>query len=151
MPKRVVKKDGSEEEFIPEKITTSVMKSGLDLQKARKIARAIEEEFKNREKIRSKEIRNIVIKELNKEGGIIDESEPDDALEDIEEAEQRLHERASWGSQEILLKSFSSTTKFNDFSRKISKRDNVVIKDIDRFDNEIIVEVIVLPPNRSIH
>lgn len=39
---RVVKRDGSEEEFIPEKIVVSCLKSGATPEAARKIARIIE-------------------------------------------------------------------------------------------------------------
>lgn len=39
MPKYVIKKDGRKEEFIPEKIVVSAIKSGASVNKAREIAK----------------------------------------------------------------------------------------------------------------
>ncbi|MCD6330598.1 MAG: ATPase [Thermoplasmata archaeon] len=64
MLKYVIKKDGRKEEFIPEKIVVSAVKSGASIDKAREIAKKIEEIDK--EEIETKEIRDIVLKELNK-------------------------------------------------------------------------------------
>ena len=64
MPKFVIKKDGRKEEFIPEKIVVSAVKSGATPEKAREIAKKVEEIEK--EEIETKEIRGIVLKELKK-------------------------------------------------------------------------------------
>ena len=63
MPKIVIKKDGRKEEFIPEKIVVSAIKTGATPQKARKIAKKIE-------KIDKEEIRSIVLDELKKENPV---------------------------------------------------------------------------------
>jgi len=62
MPKFVIKKDGRKEEFIPEKIVVSAVKSGAPPEEARKIAKKVESVEK--EEIETKEIRNIVLEEL---------------------------------------------------------------------------------------
>ena len=68
MPKIVIKKDGRKEEFIPEKIVVSAIKTGATPQKARKIAKKIEKIDK--EEIETKEIRSIVLDELKKENPV---------------------------------------------------------------------------------
>lgn len=150
MPKTVIKRDGSKEEFVPEKIITSVMKTGVSLDRAREIARSVEKKFENQEVIKTSEIRTFVIKELNKEKQIIEETKSSDAIKEINEAEKRLNNRTSWGTKEILLKSFDSYEEFNKFSREVSVRKNVEIKDVNQYEDEIIVEVTVLAPTRSI-
>ncbi len=65
MPKIVVKKDGREEEFVPEKIVASAVKSGATPELARKIAGDIEKIEKD--KIESREIEKEVLKNLRKE------------------------------------------------------------------------------------
>ena len=65
MPKIVVKKDGREEEFIPEKIVVAAVKSGAKPEVARKISKDIEKIDK--EKIESSEIREEVLKNLRNE------------------------------------------------------------------------------------
>ncbi|HHF55754.1 MAG TPA: ATPase [Thermoplasmatales archaeon] len=62
MPKFVIKKDGRKEEFIPEKIVVSAIKSGATPEIARNIAKKVEEVDKD--EIESKEIREIVLHEL---------------------------------------------------------------------------------------
>ncbi len=62
MPKAVIKKDGRKEEFIPEKIIVSAIKSGATPEIARNIAGKIERIGK--EEIESSEIREIVLHEL---------------------------------------------------------------------------------------
>ncbi len=62
MPKFVIKKDGRKEEFIPEKIVVSAVKSGANIDIARNIANKIEKIEK--EEIETKEIREIVLHEL---------------------------------------------------------------------------------------
>jgi len=64
MPKYVIKKDGRKEEFIPEKIVVSAIKSGASVNKAREIAKKVEGIEK--EEIETQEIREIVLNELNK-------------------------------------------------------------------------------------
>jgi len=70
MPKIVVKKDGREEEFIPEKIVVAAVRSGATPEVARKIAKDIEKIEK--EKIESSEIREEVLKNLRKESPILE-------------------------------------------------------------------------------
>lgn len=62
MPKIVIKKDGRKEDFIPEKIVVSAIKTGASVDIARNIARKIESIEK--EEIETKEIREIVLHEL---------------------------------------------------------------------------------------
>ena len=62
MLKKVVKKDGRKEDFIPEKIVVSVIKSGAPSELGRKIAQTIEK--LDKEPIESKEIRECVLESL---------------------------------------------------------------------------------------
>lgn len=62
MPEFVIKRDGRKEEFIPEKIVVSAIKSGANKEIARKIAEKVEKIDK--EEIETKEIREIVLNEL---------------------------------------------------------------------------------------
>ena len=62
MPKNVIKKDGRVEPFIKEKIVVSAVKTGADVDIARKIADKIEKNSK--EKIETSWIRENVLKEL---------------------------------------------------------------------------------------
>ncbi|KAA0000206.1 MAG: ATPase [Thermoplasmata archaeon] len=62
MPKFVIKKDGRKEEFIPEKIVVSAIKSGASAEIARDIAKKVEKI--EREEIETREIRDIVLHEL---------------------------------------------------------------------------------------
>lgn len=62
MPKKVIKKDGRQEEFIPEKIVVSAVKSGAPPELARQIAREIQ--ATQQEIIESKEIRERVLEKL---------------------------------------------------------------------------------------
>ncbi len=62
MPEIVTKKDGRKEDFIPEKIVVSAVKSGATLEIARNIARKVEKIDKK--EIKSSEIREIVLHEL---------------------------------------------------------------------------------------
>ena len=70
MPRIVVKKDGREEEFIPEKIVVSAVKSGARPELARKIAEDIKKI--NRDKIESKEIEKEVLKNLRVESPLLE-------------------------------------------------------------------------------
>ncbi len=62
MPKKVVKREGDEEPFVPEKIVAAAVKSGADPETARNIARDIEQI--DRDKIETSEIRQRVIQKL---------------------------------------------------------------------------------------
>lgn len=62
MPKIVIKKDGRKEEFIPEKIVVSAIKSGATVDIARDIAKKVGSIDK--EEIETAEIRQIVLDEL---------------------------------------------------------------------------------------
>ena len=62
MPNKVVKKDGREEEFIPEKIIVAIVKGGAPPDLARDIARNIEQS--EQQTIESKEIRERVLEKL---------------------------------------------------------------------------------------
>ena len=62
MPKKVLKKDGRAEEFIPEKIVVSAVKSGAPPELARDIAQDIGQS--EQQIIKSKEIREHVLEKL---------------------------------------------------------------------------------------
>ncbi|MHA1506739.1 MAG: ATP cone domain-containing protein [Candidatus Asgardarchaeia archaeon] len=62
MVKFVIKRDGRKEDFIPEKVVVSCVKSGADVEFAREISREIEKIDK--EEISSKEIKEIVFKKF---------------------------------------------------------------------------------------
>jgi transcriptional repressor NrdR len=68
-PVVVVKRDGSEEEFIPEKIVVSCLKSGATVEAARNIAKIVEARIleKKLEKITAKELTGWVLELLKKE------------------------------------------------------------------------------------
>jgi len=68
-PVVVVKRDGSEEEFIPEKIVVSCLKSGATIVAARNIAKIVEARIleKKLEKITAKELTGWVLELLKKE------------------------------------------------------------------------------------
>ncbi|MEM0149584.1 MAG: ATP cone domain-containing protein [Candidatus Micrarchaeaceae archaeon] len=61
---RVKKKDGSEEEFLKEKITVALVKNGTDAAAAREISSAIEKKFSGKAMVTSDEIRNEVLQRL---------------------------------------------------------------------------------------
>jgi hypothetical protein len=65
MPKKVVKKDGREEEFIPEKIVVSMVKAGAPLETARTVADEIHKVDK--EKIQTQEIKKRVVERVKAE------------------------------------------------------------------------------------
>ena len=60
----VTKRDGSTEEFIPEKIVVSVVKVGVPADVARQIAKDVQNKLK--EKPSTAEIRKLVLEELRK-------------------------------------------------------------------------------------
>lgn len=65
MPRKVIKKDGREEEFVPEKIVASMVKGGAPLETARSIADEIQKIDK--EKIETREIREKVLERVRVE------------------------------------------------------------------------------------
>jgi len=66
---KVVKRDGREEDFIPEKITVSVLKSGAPIDVARKITIITMAKLLERgvERVTAKELTKIVLELLKKE------------------------------------------------------------------------------------
>jgi transcriptional regulator NrdR family protein len=62
MPKKVVKREGDEEPFVPEKIVAAAVKSGADPETARSIARDIEQI--DEDKIETSEVRERVLQKL---------------------------------------------------------------------------------------
>jgi transcriptional regulator NrdR family protein len=62
MPQKVIKKDGSKEDFIKEKIVVSAVKTGAPVDIARAIADKLQKE--SDEEIRSSDIRKSVLHEL---------------------------------------------------------------------------------------
>jgi len=63
---KVVKRNGSVEEFAREKLVTSILKTGSDLRTARELADEVERYFAGRDEVKSEEIRSKVL-ELLKE------------------------------------------------------------------------------------
>ena len=64
MPKKVIKKDGRTEPFIKEKIVVSAIKTGANIEVARKIADKIEKHPK--EDVRTSWVRKQVLSELKR-------------------------------------------------------------------------------------
>lgn len=63
---KVIKRDGREEEFIPEKIVVSVLKTGAPIDIARKIARKIECAVSDSEAVTAKDLAKMILAELKK-------------------------------------------------------------------------------------
>ncbi|RLF17340.1 MAG: ATPase [Thermoprotei archaeon] len=65
----VEKRDGREEEFIPEKIVVSCLKAGAPVDVARKIAKIIEGRLleANKERVTAKELTKMILELLKKE------------------------------------------------------------------------------------
>lgn len=63
---KVVKRDGSVEEFIPEKIVVSVLKAGAPPEVARMIAKKVECFAIDKENVTAKELTKIILTELKK-------------------------------------------------------------------------------------
>lgn len=63
---KVIKRDGREEEFAPEKIVVSILKAGAPLDVARKIARKIECAVSDSETVTAKDIAKMILTELKK-------------------------------------------------------------------------------------
>ncbi len=66
MVSTVVKRDGTEEPFVIEKIVVSILKTGAPLDKAREIARRIECNFANVDKVTAKDLTKAILTELRK-------------------------------------------------------------------------------------
>ena len=65
MPKKVIKRDGSEEEFIKEKLVVSGTKTGAPLSLAREMANEISNEV-DKEKVKTEELKKIYLEKLKK-------------------------------------------------------------------------------------
>jgi len=65
----VVKRDGSREEFVPEKIVVSCLKSGATVEAARKIAKIVEAKLleKGASEVSAKELTRMILELLKKE------------------------------------------------------------------------------------
>jgi transcriptional repressor NrdR len=65
----VVKRDGSREEFVPEKIVVSCLKAGATLEASRKIAKIVEAKLleSNATEVSAKELTRMVLELLRKE------------------------------------------------------------------------------------
>jgi transcriptional regulator NrdR family protein len=65
----VVKRDGSKEEFIPEKIVVSCLKSGATVEAARKIAKIVEAKLleKGASEVSARELTRMILELLKKE------------------------------------------------------------------------------------
>jgi transcriptional repressor NrdR len=61
---RVMRKDGREEEFVPEKIVVAVVKAGGKVELARVIAREVSSALAGNEIVTTQQIRNEVLKKL---------------------------------------------------------------------------------------
>jgi transcriptional repressor NrdR len=68
MPITVIKRDGSKEEFIPEKIVVSCLKAGASSEVARKIAKIIEGRLleQNISQISAKDLTRMILELLKK-------------------------------------------------------------------------------------
>jgi len=62
----VVKKDGKKEEFIIEKLVVSLLRVGLDIETARKIAYSIYGKIVFRNQVESKELGRMILENLKK-------------------------------------------------------------------------------------
>jgi len=65
----VVKRNGSKEEFVPEKIVVSCLKSGATVEAARKIAKIVEAKLLEKEasEVSAKELTRMILELLKKE------------------------------------------------------------------------------------
>ena len=65
----VVKRDGSKEEFVPEKIVVSCLKSGATVEAARKIAKIVEARLleKGASEVSAKELTRMILELVKKE------------------------------------------------------------------------------------
>ncbi|HDS59423.1 MAG TPA: ATPase [Thermoplasmatales archaeon] len=90
MPRKVIKKDGREEEFIPEKIVVSAVKSGAPPELAREIAREIQ--ATRQETMESKEIRERVLEKLRAVNPVYEHN-----WRSYDKAAKRLYDRYKGG------------------------------------------------------
>ena len=72
MTKRVRKRDGQVEEFVPEKVIVSALKSGASVAVARRIAKDVESQAGD--EIASMEIRNRVLSQLRQEDPVLEQN-----------------------------------------------------------------------------
>ncbi len=72
MAKMVRKRDGQLEEFVPEKVTVSALKSGASVAVARRIAKDVEAQ--SRDEIASSEIRRLVLSKLRQENPVLEQN-----------------------------------------------------------------------------
>jgi transcriptional regulator NrdR family protein len=66
MVTKVIKRDGTEEDFIIEKIVVSILKTGAPVDVARRIARKIECQFADVDKVTAKDLTRAILSELRK-------------------------------------------------------------------------------------
>ncbi|MFB6470529.1 MAG: ATP cone domain-containing protein [Vulcanisaeta sp. AZ3] len=66
MVTKIIKRDGSEEDFIVEKLIVSILKSGAPIDVARRIARKIECQFFDTDKVSAKDLTKAILTELKK-------------------------------------------------------------------------------------
>jgi ATP cone domain. len=66
MVTKVVKRDGSEEDFIIEKIVVSILKTGAPVDVARRIARKVECQFADVDRVTAKDLTKAILTELRK-------------------------------------------------------------------------------------
>ncbi|KUO79643.1 MAG: ATPase [Vulcanisaeta sp. JCHS_4] len=66
MVTKVVKRDGSEEDFIIEKIVVSILKTGASVDVARRIARKVECQFADVDRVTAKDLTKAILTELRK-------------------------------------------------------------------------------------
>jgi transcriptional regulator NrdR family protein len=62
----VIKRDGKEEPFIEEKIVVSLLKAGATVDVARRIARKIECQFADAEKVSARDLTRAILTELKR-------------------------------------------------------------------------------------
>jgi transcriptional repressor NrdR len=72
MARMVKKRDGQMEEFIPEKVIVSALKSGASVAVARRIAKDVESQA--REETPSEEIRRLVLSKLRQENPALEQN-----------------------------------------------------------------------------
>jgi len=66
MVTKVIKRDGTEEDFIIEKIVVSILKTGAPVDVARRIARKVECQFMDVDKVSAKDLTRAILSELKK-------------------------------------------------------------------------------------
>jgi transcriptional regulator NrdR family protein len=72
MAKSVKKRDGRLEEFVPEKVIVSALKSGASVAVARRIAKDVESQV--RDETPSTEIRSMVLSRLGREDPVLEQN-----------------------------------------------------------------------------